>query len=694
MSRRRHTAARTGIVHNIRLRDILTQRIRRNPLVGLTPQRAVELYDLYRKGSYADVMLAWASIEEADETLATVVDRRQSALKEMTWEIKINAAATGDSAALQQLAEEQQDYLAGEYDRISNITNAIAWLGMSRFRGYSHLEIVRRGRDISWEPIDHCLLARPVYDGRWYYNAKAASQAMQLEDLDTSCIIMMETARPIDLACMFLVVAKAHAVSGWDGFLDVFGNPSIFFKYPPGTSDDLARTYQSIVEEIIGDGRGCYPDGGDIKLVETTADNGTTFRERAEWCDKGIVRRATGGQLTVLAESGTGTLAGNAQAETFRMLAAADGSDITECINRQYTDRLLATRFPGKRRLAYWELAYADENEIKDKVENLVRIGALGYRAKDETVSELLGLEVTSANLDPTALYAVKSLGYRPEMLPLEQRVGMPLEDVPDPMAVPPPGGIVTNSGGAPTTPAAAEEPPLTPGELEALRLLGTPSAPARTASAAEAAEQALQAAAAPFAPDDPQRGGKAVANPLQNANTGDPGAASGGLIENKGPYRCNKPHCRGHREPVRGTTRGARTRGERSSNPYQARDGATASEKVDAVHKSIAKTARKGGSVRGAATVGRNKVDIRGGHPDYYGSRHAARHFKPGDTTPRKAARALVHGKGEKVPGGKASSHKGNQSVTYKSRRKRMKYITSYRNKKKPRSGTGDQDR
>ena len=57
---------------------------------------------------------------------------------------------------------------------------------------------------------------------------------------------------------------------------------------------------------MIGDGRGGYPDGGDIKTVETTARGGDTFKQRCEWCDKQIVRRGTGGELTVLAESGSG----------------------------------------------------------------------------------------------------------------------------------------------------------------------------------------------------------------------------------------------------------------------------------------------------------------------------------------------------------------------------------------------------
>lgn len=99
---------------------------------------------------------------------------------------------------------------------------------------------------------------------------------------------------------------------------------------------------------MIGDGRGGYPDGGDIKTVETTARGGDTFKQRCEWCDKQIVRRGTGGELTVLAESGSGTLAGNAHQETFRMLAAGEGAEISESFNRQMSRRLLDRHSGGR----------------------------------------------------------------------------------------------------------------------------------------------------------------------------------------------------------------------------------------------------------------------------------------------------------------------------------------------------------
>lgn len=116
---------------------------------------------------------------------------------------------------------------------------------------------------------------------------------------------------------------------------------------PPGTSDAQRDEYASIIKEISSDGAGVYPDGGEIHTVETSAANADAFSSRSEWCDKALVRRATGGLLTVLAESGCGTLAGSAHMEAFRQIAANDAISIAECINRQYVRRRIAAQFPG-----------------------------------------------------------------------------------------------------------------------------------------------------------------------------------------------------------------------------------------------------------------------------------------------------------------------------------------------------------
>lgn len=402
-----------------------------NPLLVLTPQKARDLYNDYREGRYAQVMLTWDALEEVDDILGTVVERRYSAIKELDTNVVIDSQAVGDNPDLDTLAKLQQKYVAAKMSKVKNLRKAVEHLASASFRGFAHLEIFETPESIILAPIEQWLIVRPDRNGPWYFNPDAETYAPKVEMMDNNHLIIRECDRPIDITAMFAIVAKSHAIDGWDGFIDIFGNPAIFFKYPPGTSDARAREYDEMAWKLTGDGRGGYPDGGEFKTVETTAKGGETFEARANWCNKQIVYRGTGGQLTVLTESGSGTLGSTAHQETFRMIAAAEAVDISECINEQLVHKWIYEEFPGKPVLVKWQLAYEEPEDTNAKVENVTKLAQQGYRADDAEVSEIAGFTVTSANMDPTALYATKAVGFVPTQAALQERLGMPIEPAP-----------------------------------------------------------------------------------------------------------------------------------------------------------------------------------------------------------------------------------------------------------------------
>lgn len=504
---------RTGMIRLLGFLSRRAQKEGRNPLPFLTPQEARALYELYRKGQYADVMLCWAALEETDDMLGTVLNRRASALAEMTDDVKVDAKAIGNNPDLQTLADEQQQCLAEYYGKIDNLREAVRFMGSATFRGYAHLEPVAEGGRIRLEPIDQWLMARPVKSGNWYYNESADRSCARLEMVDASELIIRECLRPVDLPAMFAICAKAHALDGADGFLDVFGNPAIFFKYPPGTSDEKAREYDRIAEEMIGDGRGGYPDGGEIKTVETTARGGEVFFQRAEWCDKQIVRCGTGGELTVMAEPGSGTLGGNAHQETFRMLAAGEGAEISECFNRQRSRSLLDRHFPGRPHLAYWTLEFEEAEDVGKKVDNICKLAAAGYITDEGEVSEASGHTVTYRS--PAAMPAGQILNTRDQ-----RRVTAPTDvDVMRWLL------LNTDPGNI----------PLTAREMDLLKQL-TNAQPdkAMIDAAARRMETAMKRAAGLEVGNDPEKAGSTPAAPRQNANTPQNGD-QGNLLANYG---------------------------------------------------------------------------------------------------------------------------------------------------------------
>lgn len=391
----RHLFARTGRQVNVAglALDILTQREQRNELPWLTPQRAVELYEAWRRGELADVQRVWEQLEETDDTLMTVLDKRQRALEDMPWAILTDAEAIGDDAERARKAELQQAYLQTVFNAVENLEEALVHLGMADFRGVAALEITGNMQRMRWEVIEPWCLARPVRRGPWMYNAKADVTFSALEEMDKERIIVRE-ARPIDLACMFLIVDKMHAIHGWDAFLDVYGNPSIFLELPPATGEQMAKVYDALAKRIIGDGRGTVPSGSKFQTVETRQNNCDSFEKRAKWCADAIITVATGGLLTVTAESGSGTLAGSAHTDSFENLVAGSAASISATINRQFTRRLLAAAFPDDPPLAYFSLAPEPADERMQLAQLLATLKTAGWQTTQEKASELMQMDV------------------------------------------------------------------------------------------------------------------------------------------------------------------------------------------------------------------------------------------------------------------------------------------------------------
>lgn len=400
----RHLFARTGEKVNVAglALDILAQREQRNELPWLTPQRAVELYEAWRRGELADVQRVWEQLEETDDTLMTVLDKRQRALADMPWAILIDAEAIGNDAERARKAGLQQAYLQTVFNAVENLEEAFVHLGMADFRGVAALEITGNMQRMRWEVIEQWCLARPVRRGPWLYNAKADATYTSLETMDAERVIVRE-ARPIDLACMFLIVDKMHAIHGWDAFLDVYGNPSIFLELPPATGEQMARVYDALAKRIIGDGRGTVPNGSKFQTVETRQNNCDSFEKRAKWCQDAIITVATGGLLTITTESGSGTLAGNAHADSFENLVAGSAASITATINRQFTRRLLAAAFPDDPPLAYFSLAPEPADERMQLAQLLATLKTAGWQTTQEKASELMQMDVEPVPAAPTA---------------------------------------------------------------------------------------------------------------------------------------------------------------------------------------------------------------------------------------------------------------------------------------------------
>jgi len=369
-----------------------------------------------------------------------------------------------------------------------------------------------------------------------------------------------------------------------------------------------------------------YPDGGEIHTVETSAANADAFSSRAEWCDKALVRRATGGLLTVLAESGSGTLAGSAHMEAFRQIAANDAISIAECINRQYVRRRIAAEFPGEPVLVYFTLTQPMINDRAATVNMLCQLAGQRWRATDEAVSEEVGVEVHTEEVQSTN-YEVRSENSAPAV------------QVP-----------VMNAGAMPDKPNREEEPPLTEDELAALRALGGELTPAQIAADADYMTREMMAGL-----EEPDEENESEGDVV--ANFGTSAGAYKGWENRKGAnMRKQKGGSGSKGNPKNPTTK--------SNTPLKAAPGAKVQAQVDATEHALKSREAGGGVVKGAAWVKGKRIDVKGGSKATGGAAHMKNHYKPGDTSRREAAKDINLGRKQKDRTEVASVGKKNKVI------------------------------
>ena len=187
---------------------------------------------------------------------------------------------------------------------------------------------------------------------------------------------------------------------------------------PPNIAPNKEAEYEAAAKDVAEGGSGYLPNGS----TATTSDGPrgvNPFREHLRHLQEQLILAGTGGLLTMLTQSGSGTLAGNAHQETFDLIARAEAQKISERFQESLDAEVLETNFPGKPQLAYFDLAGGDQVDPGDVIDQVQKLSIAGYRVDDDEVSEKTGYQVVpqakpDPDLDPQAKpgpYAVPGQG-------------------------------------------------------------------------------------------------------------------------------------------------------------------------------------------------------------------------------------------------------------------------------------------
>jgi phage gp29-like protein len=385
----------------LRWRDAL------NPLRQLTLARVVALREAYDRGEMADIQWAFRAVERSDADLLALIERRTGAILEMDWNVKKaegkkqqtgsehSPASRAPSSPDEVLAEEQAAALREAYESLDNLYEGIEHLSLAIFRGYAHLQ----KQPHHLEPVEPWNVVRNGSAPQWKYNPEARPVPFaSLPDsllMDPAEFVILEHPRPIDHYALPKHVRTALAERDWTTFVDIYGVPSGVVILPPqvpaGREDEYAQRAQSISEGAAGS----LPNGADYKPNDGPRGI-NPFRGFLDYFTEKLVLVGTGGLLTMLAQSGSGTLAGGAHADTFRTLARGHGRRISEALQRQFDQPFLQAQFPGKPVLAYFTLEFQAEPDVEKAVEHILKLSQAGYTVTREEISERTGYEVTA----------------------------------------------------------------------------------------------------------------------------------------------------------------------------------------------------------------------------------------------------------------------------------------------------------
>lgn len=362
-----------------------------NPLRGLSLPKLVSLLESGERGQYADLQWFYYYMERSDPMIYSVLQRRRAALLAVDWDVR--EVSEGDSV----LAAEQADFLREAYDQIDNFRDAVSFLFTGFFRGYAHVEkhFSDSGLIHRLEPVEQWFWVRDGMFGDWEYNENAVSGRSQGVSIEPENFVIFESV-PLNRILSVLYLRKNLSQKDWDSFLEVYGIPSVFLIGPPNTPESKEEEYQTIAEQLISDGRGYLPNGSDIKCVHGGGAR-PPFKEHLEYVDRQITLTATGGLLTMLSESGTGTLAGSAHSETFMQIARGDAVTLSGVLQRDIDVPLLNQFFPGQPVQAYFEFSPGTSDESAQVVEDAVRLSQAGYVIDPKEISEKTGYTIGRA---------------------------------------------------------------------------------------------------------------------------------------------------------------------------------------------------------------------------------------------------------------------------------------------------------
>ncbi|MBO7309583.1 MAG: DUF935 family protein [Kiritimatiellae bacterium] len=370
-----------------------------NPLRGMTASRMQALYDASRNGDTVHLQWLYNEIEKSDPTLLICASRRRGALASLDWSIKTRSE--GRSRHYDKvLAEEQAKALEAAFGEaeLGGFNEALEHLASAFFRGFAHVlpkwsadRLVLEG----FETLDNWNFVRDITTGTWYWNpeANAYTDYGSCRPIPKGELLTMVAPYHIDYPMLTIYLRQAVGEKGWAKFTERFGIPPVILTMPDDIPGDQVDFWRAQAEKVAEGGSGAVPAGTAVNFCDG-ARGINPFKDFIHNQRELTVLMATGGLLTSLAQSGSGTLAGGAHSDTWAEIRRMDSAKIASALNAQIVRPLLVRAFPGRPPLAYFDFDTESTPSPGEVFEDAAKARSAGYLIDQAELEEKTGYKL------------------------------------------------------------------------------------------------------------------------------------------------------------------------------------------------------------------------------------------------------------------------------------------------------------
>ena len=316
------------------------------------------------------------------------------ALGRLDWSIK-----TADVDGMEARAEQQADALRKAYDAI-NVTQVIQHLARANLYGYSVL--VRHNA----EPLNWWNIAREGLYGAWKYNPELRlmdGQHGRLEDMAPDDYIIREVEHNCLLEFLRIYLRVSEIESYWDGNLEKESRRQVVVVPGQLSASDVAAFKQAATDIMLGRSGTLAGGTGDkrTEVVFPPESRGLPYYEnRLKMLDEWACKCLFGAPLVANTAPDSGTLAGNAHADTATTRIMGAAADISAVMQEQFDRRVLEGAGliqPGETALAYFALAPKEQTDPANEVDWTLKLHQAGIERDVDELAERTGMKLAPA---------------------------------------------------------------------------------------------------------------------------------------------------------------------------------------------------------------------------------------------------------------------------------------------------------